>query len=795
MAARRRIFRTEGYEKVVSTHRTIAEFTAARYLASSIREGIPIGRVIALVTGNDGGTLSDLRGLFAWLACLCPEHVESLIPRDPFGIVLYGDPAALSLSAKKLVIKSLVDLSLRNPWFRSAENWASRPLGGLTSQDMEPVFRKIIEDPTQHPVAVSCVLDAIRYGTPMPRLGDLLLNVVRDEKRRDYLRGYALKAFLHACRDRTDSLVQLLNDINSGHIKDDDKGLRGILLHVLYPAVIGVPKISDYLVTEHSNTYNDYNRFLDDYLIESTDPQKLPELLDAVIESGFLQTTEECFSCKRFVGNLLVLALTKHGDAISIDRLYAWFMMAADNQGTILIEKEDLKKIAEWFKSKPEIVVQLFFHLTAVVSPERIMHEEFRFSHILYGVRYPESFAQRVLEQAAAETNDQKAEFLFKFAVQFYYQTDRKDAPTVDELFLFVVQHTRFRSALESLLFCPLTAEHIKLNFHHIEHNRKQEAKRAALIEGLMTNIDQIRSGDNFSSLAILANIYFGLYSDIDRTLPPSDRLKAKTNTELTEAALKGFGNFGRKRPLHTPHQIGELYAQSGSHYTNGIVFLASMDVIDARSIEELLALPSDNLQSAVAYHYVSSTGGEQKWVSRLLAKQPALMAEALGGLWLPQFDNNVADIPGLRSLANDASMKEVAKILVPLLLRKYPACSEQHLGYLMRAAHRHVDHKLLIGIVDNILSRTGVVRGVKRVYWLALGYLLNSNKFKLKLVRYIKNDTKKAARLHDFITQIGSDDQPALVKDKPENLAFLISIIGNFFRLMWTIMMNWFVM
>jgi len=776
LAARRRIFRAEGYERVVPTHRTIAEFVAARYFANSIREGLPIGRVISLITANDGCTLSDLRGLFAWLACLCPEHAESLIPKDPFGVVLYGDPAALSLTAKKMVIKNLVDLARRNPWFRSAENWASRPLGGLASQDMESIFREIIEYPSQHPVALSCVLDAIRYGTPLPGLGDLLLDVVRDEKRREYLRVDALQAFIHACPYRTSDLVQLLEDINGNHIKDDDNGLRGNLLHALYPAVIGVPQILDYLVGEHANIYNDYNRFLDDYLLETTNSQQIPELLDGVVKSNFLQISEECFSCKRFVGNLLASALANYGETVSVDRLYAWVMITVDENGTKLIESDKSQEIIEWFKSRSATVAQMFFHLVTIVTPDRVTYEEYRLRSVLSGLSYPEGLAQRMLEQAVVEQNVQKAEFLFKKAVQFSYQGDRRDAPSLDDLFAFVGKHLPFRGVLESLLFSPLTAQYIKLQIQHIEHERQHKSKRVAFIENIKTKIDKVRSGEDVDSLAVMANIYFGLYTDVNRTLLPGDRLIAMAGDELAGAAVEGFNYIVRKIPLHTPRQVGELHAESSRHYTYGIVILAAMDMLATCSIEGLLTLPDGNLQTALTYHYVISTGGEREWINLILTKRPALAAEAMGAFWRPHFEKNVTDIPGLHSFAHDDKMGEVAKLQAPLLLRENPNCSEQNLRYLMRAALLHVEHKLLLNLVVDILSQRGLVRGMQRVCWLSAGYILSADKFQMKVVKYVNEDRKKVARLLDFISQVGLD----LLKKKPSDIAFLISIIGS---------------
>jgi len=73
-----RLFRWED-GRAVPIHRTVAEFLAARFLRDRIAGGLPLERVLRLITGHDGGTLSDLRGLFAWLTSLLPGHAEALV--------------------------------------------------------------------------------------------------------------------------------------------------------------------------------------------------------------------------------------------------------------------------------------------------------------------------------------------------------------------------------------------------------------------------------------------------------------------------------------------------------------------------------------------------------------------------------------------------------------------------------------------------------------------------------------------------------------------------------------------
>ena len=64
---------------LVPVHRHIAEFLGARHLAQLIdgAGGLPIQRILALITGADGGVVTEMRGLSAWLAAQCPRaHMD-----------------------------------------------------------------------------------------------------------------------------------------------------------------------------------------------------------------------------------------------------------------------------------------------------------------------------------------------------------------------------------------------------------------------------------------------------------------------------------------------------------------------------------------------------------------------------------------------------------------------------------------------------------------------------------------------------------------------------------------------
>ncbi|MGH9553287.1 MAG: NACHT domain-containing protein, partial [Terriglobales bacterium] len=189
----RRIFDASSEPETVDyAHRTTAEFLAAEFLAERIRQGLPFGRVTALM-GVDGHPASELRGLHAWLAVHLPEHANELIEVDPYGVLTYGDAASLSPSACACLVRALDRLSTENPWFRSG-NWQNKAIAGLARKDMVGEFRAILNNPASGFGIRSVVVDALALGTPLPEMLPDLAAVVTRQASPYAERAHALAA-------------------------------------------------------------------------------------------------------------------------------------------------------------------------------------------------------------------------------------------------------------------------------------------------------------------------------------------------------------------------------------------------------------------------------------------------------------------------------------------------------------------------------------------------------------------------------------------------------------------------
>lgn len=211
-------------------HRTTAEFLAAEFLAARVRGGLPFGRVQALI-GVDGHPASELRGLHAWLAVHLPEHAGALVDADPYGVLAYGDAAALSTASCVALMEALARLSQTNPWFRPS-GWQVAAIGALARPDMIGTFRAILGDPAAGFGVRSIVIDALALGAPLPEMVSDLRAVLARPDSLHTERRHALDALLRL-EDRGKHAIRAVFAGDLGGSAEDLR-LRATIVNELY---------------------------------------------------------------------------------------------------------------------------------------------------------------------------------------------------------------------------------------------------------------------------------------------------------------------------------------------------------------------------------------------------------------------------------------------------------------------------------------------------------------------------------------------------------------------------------
>ena len=198
-----KLFTGSSEGRIEPVHRHIAEFLGGRHLAQRNNDGVPVGRIAALMSGGDGGVVTPLRGLSAWLAAHCPRARLEFVERDAIGVGLYGDIHRFSTDEKRALLEALS----RQPTTIDSVYEAARAFSPLAVPEMEPVFRKILAGSGRGNDAqalVHFVLKLLVQGSVMPALTGVLMKMVRDDTLKPGINRLALEAFIHHCGNQRD---------------------------------------------------------------------------------------------------------------------------------------------------------------------------------------------------------------------------------------------------------------------------------------------------------------------------------------------------------------------------------------------------------------------------------------------------------------------------------------------------------------------------------------------------------------------------------------------------------------
>ena len=791
-----RLFESVEEGRAVPIHRHIAEFLAARYLAQRIDEGLPVGRVLALMTGGDGGVVSELRGLSAWLAVHCKASRAEIIDRDPLGTVLYGDVRGFSPDEKLRILRCLDRETRRNPWFIHTLPADSR-MEGLATPDMAQAFQEHLTDPARDTARQSFVcilLESLKYGQAIPGLGHLLMNVVRDGQWHEGIRRLALSVLIwHPGDDVTtaDRLRTLLADVHAGSVSDPDDELLGTLLCALYPRSLSAVEIARHLKDPRNpNFYGAYWRFWNREVLEKSSAAQLARLLDAVAErfARLRHVSRDNPQRLQFpIGiahHLLVRFLDTMQETMSpndlSDRLFDWLEVVSN---PYLGSGQSTGFITSWLTAHPDLQKAIIATGAARCAgssdfPNCMYHIERR----LFRAARPADFGSWCLEQAIAATErDIESYFIEEVAKSVHYR--RYD----EGLSRSIVEE---RLADSACLLNPFAKRLADLERRDAENDaseknirKEDEAQRRRDQQAWhdVIKLQQAALRENRCSPALLhqlAAAYFGWPVNVEGDTPV-DRLRSLfgDDEELIEAVLDGLRGSVTRDDVPGVSEIMRLRSAGRRHYLV-LPFLAGLDEL-ARTASPKEVLPDDErIRRALAFHYHSGPADQRPdWYEWALKSHPDAVADILvqsarAGLRAGK------TAPDLYRLQDS---EQVARLATPSLLEIFPVrCTVdqlQELGYLLGAAFRCCETASFRKLIDHKLSHRSM-NVAQRVYWLGAGLLASMSSGRERLEEYVTGQERRIRSLGEFAASV--DLLPALLErqDVPA-LQLLIRLIG----------------
>lgn len=760
-AVRRPLFHQEKEECFVPSHRSIAEYLAARWLATRIDGyGLPLGRVLNLMLGRDGRTVASLRGLYGWLTLHCQAARNRLIEADPLTVVVYGDAKPLSPTDKRHILTGLKREAKRYAAFHWGTS-SSHSLGALAEPELAEDFITALELPERDNATQSftdCILDIIFQGEAIPQLAAVVKNVATDDSRWGRVRMTALQAWLKLETTSHEALA-MLDAITEGQVNDPDDELAGLLLLHLYPGSIAPETLFRYLHTpKHSSLSGHFVWFWEHEMPSNAPESHLSTLLDKLAARAdpypIFNIYE--FHLSGMVGALLVRGIQLQDEQITNERLFAWLGIGADEFGEIQREDSQRIQIANWLEAHPKRYKALL--LLCFNQCDKDDHPGYCIQicgHRLHGAASPKNIGHWHLEQASLTSHDTLAQIHLSEAVNTLMYPLGNSALTLEQIEDWANNYPDRMRWLQSLLVWDIPEWRLERAEKARGRNQQRANDRRDRTIHISEYISNIKTGTASTNIMHhLAGIWKNHYIDI-RGESPSERFDnyCENGQEVLTAAESGFLHCPVRTDLPTVAEIIGLAINQREHYIR-MPCLIGMELRWQQGSSQIHSLSDDALRCMVAFRLTYGADNTPDWFTHLVVEHPTLVAEVLIDYAGAVLKTQQLHIDSIYQFEHDPDYRMVALIAVPIILKHFPVRSRadhlRHLEYLLKAALRyHIDQLPMLLKKKMALKSIDVAQ---KIYWLTAGMLFDPGQYEATLWQYIGKSWTRAKHLSGFL-------------------------------------------
>lgn len=790
-ALTRKAFVGVSNEAVNYTHRTIAEFLGACWLAKSVRSGLPIGRIRSLIC-VEGCPAPELRGLHAWLATVLPEHAITLIKEDPYGVLLYGDVATLSAVNRRALLDELAILSTNDPWFRSHE-LASEQLGSLSGQDMIESFKNVLSSNPERFYLRSIVLDAIKYGPPVPDLLEDLRKILCNENAPYGERKNAFEALIQAVPNSEGIIIEAVKKQMNG--KGSSVHLRASIISAIYAGNFG-PKdvasvIEDYLCDDDRHAIGELW-----YLSDNVPTCDLSEIIDLLSEIQYGDKVkgnrhnnyevEHCYT--DFISRFL-----RESKKIKAAQVWKWLSTLNELREGVSTSN-DKDKIRAWLVENNDFIFELFKFYLSIYSTD---NKNWMFWRDFSVITMRAGDRKKIACEAFKTINDkvnlsEKDKLVFELVLQIAVYLDPPDVVFFETLFEYGLSHPELSEIQDRECFCVIDDWRRK----DLERKVKKDAEHKKWCHdnriSFKDDIDCIKNGVHLNWLSWVAKVYFSQFTDVDAKASPEERLIEQLGSEYTNIAIEGLCSILKRKDLPTPRIVGENNVQ-GKCFTWWYAVVAGMDECWKRQ-PDYEAYPVDVLKSALAIDLVYPTYYKEEnsrlkiirgWKEELCLNHVDLVHSVYLEIIRLSLSAKKEQISEIYLLCADDRLSDNRGEAVIDLLHDYPGAHPQNLKRLLSAALSEPSLKKgLLDLALSVLNSRSKVRGNQRELWYSIVFLLSFDDFGDTAKRYAKKNKSIIWSVKSFIdnsNQVFSGIKG--FKLSINQLAYLIDLICKTFN------------
>lgn len=682
-----KLFHSVGPSRAKPIHRVIAEYLGARWLARQAATPRAQRRLLAQLHGS-GGVPASLRGLHAWLAYHSPAMAERVIAEDPYGMLRYGEAAALTPHLADCLFEALCRLAEDDPYFRAAD-WDSKTAVGLMIPTLKRKIEAIIASATSSAHLRSLLIEGLQ-GTPLAvELADTLEAILLSPARFYRERDDAADALL-PYRDRAWWRVTIaaLTDQGGGDgprlarqlIQHIDADVSDELLVATLFAEMGM--ISCPLPRRKGRRVHTVRSY--DRLLEAIPSARLVGVLDVIADYAALLRDgdwEHASEVAEIVANLIVRAIDESVvGPTEAPSLWRWLAM-----------------VEQTHSHHRDVQQTLARRLGAQDALRRAIQ-----THVLANDRRKDSlwvtelYLQRRLVGFTARPGD------IIVALDRLAQGDNKD-PDLRQDWQDLVciawglngldpdvraAAEKFRRGDKPLGDFLRKLENPKKPAWEVRQEKeaaKRDRKRKVAFEEARRAFDKVRDDLRAGKLGATlqpAQAYLARFHDLPSELSPGERLATWMGPDLRDDALLGFEAVLHRTDLPTPAEIADGFAR-GRIYNYGFAIMAGF-YERMRGGKGIADLPEPLKQAALLLSYDDhgwNLDTEKEALRAVLEAEVIPTPEArraFARLWIePALVAGNEHVVGLYKVAHDPAWQATGAALAAGWLTAFPNVPE----------------------------------------------------------------------------------------------------------------------
>ena len=293
----------------------------------------------------------------------------------------------------------------------------------------------------------------------------------------------------------------------------------------------------------------------------------------------------------------------------------------------------------------------------------------------------------------------------------------------------------------------------------------------------LLPLADEIKSGQNLENLERFAKAYLGMYLDMDNSIPPADRIHILANPELASLVQAGFVAVLISRLFACPEDIADsIYTD---HLAEGYILLAALDLFGDKKQNDIKNIPANTLVATICFSYAYKNEIDEEWLRSAMLQRPDEVIMAFTRFWQQLITHNTDHLPGIYYIIRNTDYDHISKEVLLPILQNWLSVRKKLLRDLLRYALRTVDPEQLYKLAESSLATWNPAEPGRYMLWFACAFLLQPEKYQLKLAEYAGRTKEKLIPLLDFTYWVLHTDQLSLPSLNADAFATLIRMIA----------------